>query len=221
MSNELRRQTQKRDRNQWIKPQPRQAAGYFVRARYEAGLPPFFAGTHWTFPAPPELIKAASENFDDPNSYPVDACGLACHYAYIGIKRLGAGQFYLIKDKDGENYDGGEIYRLHVPPNVPIEQYWSLTVYDRHAHALVKNVDRASRASNSAEVKKDADGSVDIYLGPKAPAGEFELDSDRPGSQVRANVPPVRAEEGVLRQGVGAPGPREGRRRNHRSKAMK
>jgi hypothetical protein len=172
VSNELRRQTQKRDRNQWIKPQPRQAAGYFVRARYEAGLPPFFAGTHWTFPAPPELIKAASENFDDPNSYPVDACGLACHYAYIGIKRLGAGQFYLIKDKDGENYDGGEIYRLHVPPNVPIEQYWSLTVYDRHAHALVKNVDRASRASNSAEVKKDADGSVDIYLGPKAPAGE-------------------------------------------------
>jgi hypothetical protein len=131
VSNELRRQTQKRDRNQWIKPQPRQAAGYFVRARYEAGLPPFFAGTHWTFPAPPELIKAASENFDDPNSYPVDACGLACHYAYIGIKRLGAGQFYLIKDKDGENYDGGEIYRLHVPPNVPIEQYWSLTVYDR------------------------------------------------------------------------------------------
>ena len=172
MSNELRRQTQKRDRNQWIKPQPRQAAGYFVRARYEAGLPPFFAGTHWTFPAPPELIKAASENFDDPNSYPVDACGLACHYAYIGIKRLGAGQFYLIKDKDGENYDGGEIYRLHVPPNVPIEQYWSLTVYDRHTNALVKNVDRASRASNSAEVKKDADGSVDIYLGPKAPAGE-------------------------------------------------
>jgi hypothetical protein len=30
----------------------------------------------------------------------------------------------------------------------------------------------ASRASNSAEVKKDADGSVDIHVGPKAPAGQ-------------------------------------------------
>ena len=39
-------------------------------------------------------------------------------------------------------------------------------------HALIKNVDRASRASNSAEVKKNADGSVDLYFGPKAPAGK-------------------------------------------------
>jgi hypothetical protein len=145
-----------------------------LAARYDAGLPPFFAGTHWTFPAPPELIKAASENFDDPNSYPVDARGLAYHYAYIGIKRLGVGQFYLIniKDKDGESYDGGKTYRQHVPPNVPIEQYWSLTAYDRDTHALIRNVDRASRASNSTEVKKNTDGSVDIYLGPKAPADQ-------------------------------------------------
>ena len=41
----------------------------------------------------------------DPNSYPIDERGLAYHYAYIGIKRLGAGQFYMIsiKDKDGES----------------------------------------------------------------------------------------------------------------------
>ena len=59
-----------------------------------------------------------------------------------------------------------------MPPNVPIEQYWSLTVYDRDTHALVKNVDRASRASNNADVKKNVDGSVDLYIGAKAPAGQ-------------------------------------------------
>jgi hypothetical protein len=143
-------------------------------AKYDAGLPPFFDGTHWTFPGHPDLIKAGSEGFANPDSYPVDWRGLTYTYAYIGIKRLGAGQFYLIniKDKDGQSYDGSKTYRLRVPPNVPIEQYWSLTVYDRDTHALVKNVNRASRASNAADVKKNPDGSVDLYIGPKAPAGQ-------------------------------------------------
>jgi hypothetical protein len=146
----------------------------WLAAKYDGGLPPFFEGTHWTYPAHPELLKAAAENFEDPNNYPVDWRGVAYHYAYIGIKRLGAGQFYLIniRDKSGDSYDGASTYRLHVPPNVPIEQYWSLTAYDRDTHALIKNVDRASRASNTAEVKKNAEGSVDLYLGPKPPAGQ-------------------------------------------------
>ncbi|MBZ6076114.1 DUF1254 domain-containing protein [Microvirga puerhi] len=145
-----------------------------LAARYDAGLPPFFEGTHWTFPTLPELVQAATDNFDDPNHYPVDARGLTYTYGYIGIKRLGAGQFYLIniKDKNGENYDGAKTYRLTVPPSVPVEQYWSVTAYDRETHALIKNVDRASRASNAAEVQKNADGSVDIWFGPKAPAGK-------------------------------------------------
>ena len=59
----------------------------------------------------------------DSNTHPVDSRGLAHSYAYIGIKRLGAGQFYLIniKDRDGNSYEGGKTYRLHVPPNVPVE----------------------------------------------------------------------------------------------------
>jgi hypothetical protein len=145
-----------------------------LAARYDAGLPPYFEGTRWTFPAPPELIQAAGTGFAEPNSYPVDSRGLAYSYAYIGIKRLGAGQFYLIsiKDKDGESFDGGKTYRLTVPPNAPVEQYWSATAYDRQTHALIKNVNRASRASNNAEVQKNVDGSVDLYFGPKAPAGK-------------------------------------------------
>ena len=146
----------------------------WLAAKYDSGLPPFFEGTHWTFPAHPELLKAASENFEGANDYPVDWRGITYTYGYIGIKRLGTGQFYLIniRDKTGESYDGSKIYRLHVPPNAPVEQYWSLTVYDRDTHALVKNVDRASRASNNAEVKRNGDGSVDLYVGAKPPAGQ-------------------------------------------------
>ena len=145
-----------------------------LAARYEAGLPQFFEGTNWTYPAPSELVEAAATDFAKPDSYPVDARGLAYHYAYIGIKRLGQGQFYLlsIKDKDGDGYNGAQAYRLTVPPNAPVEQYWSVTAYDRETHALIRNVNRASRASNNAELQKNADGSVDIYFGPKPPAGK-------------------------------------------------
>jgi hypothetical protein len=122
----------------------------------------------------PDAIKAQSTNYVEQSEYAVDARGLAYTYAYIGIKRLGVGQYYLIniKDKDGENYDGAKTYRLHVPPNVPVQQYWSVTLYDRETHALIKGVDRASRASNAVEVQKNADGSVDVYFGPKAPTGK-------------------------------------------------
>jgi hypothetical protein len=145
-----------------------------LEAKYDAGLPPYWEGSHWTYPAPPELVKAAQDGYADPNTYPVDSRGLAYSYAYIGIKRLGAGQFYLIniKDKDGKSYDGGKTYRLHVPPNVPVEQYWSVTAYDGETHALIKNVNRASRSSQIPELQKNEDGSVDIYFGPKAPEGK-------------------------------------------------
>jgi hypothetical protein len=160
-----------------------------LAARYDNGLTPYYEGSHWNYPAPPELIKAAQNGFSDPDDYPIDSRGLAYHYAYIGLKRLGVGQFYMISIKDaaGENFDGSKEYRLTVPPGAPVEQYWSVTAYDRSTHALIKNVNRASRASNDSKVQSNADGSVDIYFGPQSladqesnwvptdPAGSFEL----------------------------------------------
>ena len=105
---------------------------------------------------------------------PVDLRAMSYSYGYVGLKRLGAGQFYLIaiRDKSGAPLDGSKTYRLNVPGNVPVKQYWSVTAYDRDTHALILNVSRASRSSRIPDLKKNADGSVDIYFGPKAPAGE-------------------------------------------------
>lgn len=126
----------------------------YLAAKYDEGFPAFYDGTHWMMPTDPSLIKAAQDGFNDPNTYPIDVRGLAYSYAYIGLKRLGAGQFYLIniKDKQGASFDGAKTYHQHVPANVPVEQYWSITAYDRETHALIKHMDRASRASNSADI---------------------------------------------------------------------
>ncbi len=145
-----------------------------LAARYDAGFPAFFEGTHWTMPTSPEAIEGQSTDYANPDAYAVDARGLAYSYAYIALKRLGVGQYYLIniKDKDGNAYDGSRTYRLRVPANAPVDQYWSVTAYDRETHALIKGVDRASRASNAGDLQKNADGSVDVWFGPKAAAGK-------------------------------------------------
>lgn len=151
-----------------------QEAKVLLETKYDAGWGSFFEGAQWRPAAPAEIVKAMSSSLADPDVYPTDLRGMVYSYAFIGIKRLGVGQFYLlgIKDKAGNNLDGGKTYRLHVPPNVPVQQYWSVTAYDRTTHALIKDVSRASRASNSTEVLRNADGSVDIYFGPQAPAGK-------------------------------------------------
>ena len=152
-----------------------QEAHAWLEAKYDAGLPPFFSPmSRWTYPAPLDLVKAMQSGFTDPDAYPTDSRGLAYSYAFIGIKRLGAGQFYSISihDKDGNALDGSQIYRLTVPPNVPVEQYWSVTAYDRETHALIKNMLRASRSSQIPELQKNADVSINIYFGPTAPPGK-------------------------------------------------
>jgi hypothetical protein len=150
-----------------------QEAHALIALQYEAGfVPPFFDGTHWAVPIPKESLDGLSSGFAAPNDYAIDGRAMMYHMAYFSARHLGAGQFYLINitDRAGQPLEGNKTYRLAVPPNAPVEQYWSVTVYDRETHALVRNMDRASRASNVSEVKKNADGSTDIYFGPKAPA---------------------------------------------------
>lgn len=142
--------------------------------RYEGLFHPFFETSRWALPALPDYLKAAPAGYAATDSYPVDSRGLLFTFAFFTPKHLGEGQFYLmtIKDKDGDNFDGGKTYRLTVPPNAPVKLYWSATAYDRNTHALIRNQSRASRSSQNVGLQKNADGSVDLYFGPKAPAGE-------------------------------------------------
>jgi hypothetical protein len=88
-------------------------------------------------------------------------------------KRPGPSSAYLgaYKDKAGEWLDGGTSYRLRVPPNPPIKLFWSVTVYDVDTRALILNDQKIADRSSRMDLRKNADGSVDIYCGPKAPAG--------------------------------------------------
>ena len=150
-------------------------AGASINRWYEEGFsPPFFEGTHWALPVSKETIEGLSTMFADPSSYPIEGRAVYFSVAYFSAKHLGAGQFYLlaIDDKSGQPFDGKKTYRLHVPPNAPVKLYWSATAYDRKTHALIRETSRSSRASNSAGMQQNADGSLDVFIGPRAPAGK-------------------------------------------------
>jgi hypothetical protein len=144
-------------------------------AKYESLFsPPYYAGTHWNLPASQELVEGMSSNFAKADSYPLDARGAAYSFAFFSAKHLGTGQFYLmtIRDKDGQPFDGGSTYRLQVPANAPVKLYWSATVYDRSTHAFIRDMKVLGRSSLEPDLKKNADDSVDVFFGPKAPEGK-------------------------------------------------
>jgi hypothetical protein len=136
--------------------------------------PPYYEGGHWYVPVSPEVIQGLQTSFANPDTYPVDGRGVAYTVGFFSAKHFGAGQFYLMtfKDKDGQQLAGGNTYRLNVPANAPVTQYWSATVYDGETHALVRNMQWASRSSQTPGLQKNGDGSADIYFGPKAPTGK-------------------------------------------------
>lgn len=145
----------------------------FLDAGYRAVFDPPFCG-HWALPALPEVAEGLPNFFAAPDAYPTDGRGVTYSMAYFSAKHIGAGQYYLmtIVDADGDPLDGGRTYRLRVPPDAPIRLYWSFTAYDRETHALIRDMPRASRASNSPDIAANADGSVDVWFGPAAPEGQ-------------------------------------------------
>ena len=146
----------------------------WLNARYETVFPPYYGAGKWFIPATEDLRATAPTFYETADAYSVDARGLTDYWAFSTIKHLGAGQFYLmsIRDKAGASLDGSKNYRLTVPANAPATQYWSAVVYDRATHALIRNASRLSRSSQDPDLQKNADGSVDVYFGPKAPAGK-------------------------------------------------
>jgi hypothetical protein len=89
----------------------------------------------------------------------------------------GAGQVYMSTKRDakGNTLRADKTYRLRVPKDVPVAQFWSLTLYSENTRRPYDNggtdIRSTSLDSKTPDLKYNADGSVDLYIGAKAPAG--------------------------------------------------
>jgi hypothetical protein len=89
-------------------------------------------------------------------------------------KMVGQGSQYAvgIVDSEGKGLDGGKNYRLHVNPNMPVKDFWSAIVYDNQTRSMLQtDQDFPQVSSLDKGLAVNADGSVDVYFGPKAPGG--------------------------------------------------
>jgi hypothetical protein len=86
----------------------------------------------------------------------------------------GKGAMYMIgfTDNEGTPLLGGSNYRLSLPANIPAANFWSVTLYEAENASGLANGQPFPSLGSRDKPAQNADGSTDLYLGPKAPKGK-------------------------------------------------
>ena len=98
-----------------------------------------------------------------------------CVTPAMALTKPGAGSQYAIAGLDSKHQplDGAKTYKLHLPPNVPVKDNWSVTIYDTQTRSMLQTDEKfAGVNSLSGKVKQNTDGSYDIWFAPQAPKGK-------------------------------------------------
>jgi hypothetical protein len=86
----------------------------------------------------------------------------------------GKGAKYMIAftDSQGDPLTGADSYRLNLPPNIPVANFWSVTLYEAENASGFANGQPFPSLGSRDKPAQNADGSTDIYLSPKPPEGK-------------------------------------------------
>jgi hypothetical protein len=75
-------------------------------------------------------------------------------------------------DSAGAALSGSSDYRLSLPANIPADNFWSVTLYEAENASGLANGQPFPSLGSRDKPSQNADGSTDLHLGQKAPAGK-------------------------------------------------
>jgi hypothetical protein len=93
----------------------------------------------------------------------------------MAVTTAGAGSDYAMAslDADKKPLDGSRTYRLHLPSNVPVNNFWAVTLYDTQTRSQLQTSQKFPTVGSQTEgMVQNADGSYDVYFAPNAPEGK-------------------------------------------------
>jgi len=93
----------------------------------------------------------------------------------MATAHVGAGSDYALAflDSNDKPFDGSKTYKLHLPPNVPVNNFWAVTLYDTQTRTQLQTGQLFPTVGSLTKgFEKNADGSYDVYFGPEAPKGK-------------------------------------------------
>ncbi|EGV18711.1 DUF1254 domain-containing protein [Thiocapsa marina] len=75
-------------------------------------------------------------------------------------------------DADQQAFDGSKTYKLHLPKDVPVNDFWAVTIYDTQTRSQLRTGQSfPTIGSQTKGMTRNADGSYDVYFAPEAPEG--------------------------------------------------
>ena len=170
---------------------------------FTAANTPFWPGVQWGLSISTGPKTEFSFELDD--RLDIDERGMTFWIAYAAPKKLGAATFYVaaLADAAGQPLQGDRTYRLRVPANVPVKQYWAVTAYDLDDGSL----HQARARPRHRFLRRDCPEEP-RWLGGRLvrPAGACrqggQLDRDRPRQRLVQLLPVLRSRASRVREVV-------------------
>ena len=150
-----------------------EALQYMLEQYHRQLNPWFYEGKKWSSLTPAGDIET-DWSYEYPSYFDYHARGTLYYAIITSVKNYGSATFYLdlAETSDGKWLEGNKNYKLLMPANVPVRNFWAITTYDLETASYIRNMEKSSVDNTQKQLQINKDGSVDIYFGPKPPKGK-------------------------------------------------